>query len=133
MAASRLRTHDINVQEMPEINRKTLEVLRQPLEEGFVTISRALRSTAQSILCRVYPPTVQLLGLDASKNRPHVLTVNGMVTSLPPNSARGLCGLCSQSPAERQLNEENCIRDPEVNSTAQSALEASGCYDLEML
>lgn len=31
--------------EMPEFNRKTLEVLRQPLEEGYVTISRALRST----------------------------------------------------------------------------------------
>ncbi len=31
--------------EMPEFNRKTLEVLRQPLEEGCVTISRALRST----------------------------------------------------------------------------------------
>src|SRR6202035_5135129 len=31
--------------EMPEFNRKTLEVLRQPLEEGHVTISRALRST----------------------------------------------------------------------------------------
>ena len=31
--------------ELPEFNRKTLEVLRQPLEEGFVTISRALRST----------------------------------------------------------------------------------------
>ena len=27
--------------EMPEFNRKTLEVLRQPLEEGCVTISRA--------------------------------------------------------------------------------------------
>src|SRR3954470_17851068 len=32
--------------EMPEFNRKTLEVLRQPLEEGMVTISRALRSTS---------------------------------------------------------------------------------------
>ncbi|QEH36954.1 Competence protein ComM [Aquisphaera giovannonii] len=31
--------------EMPEFNRKTLEVLRQPLEEGRVTISRALRSS----------------------------------------------------------------------------------------
>ncbi len=31
--------------ELPEFNRKTLEVLRQPLEEGSVTISRALRST----------------------------------------------------------------------------------------
>ncbi|MCA9196029.1 MAG: YifB family Mg chelatase-like AAA ATPase [Planctomycetales bacterium] len=31
--------------ELPEFNRRTLEVLRQPLEEGQVTISRALRST----------------------------------------------------------------------------------------
>jgi len=31
--------------ELPEFNRRTLEVLRQPLEEGLVTISRALRST----------------------------------------------------------------------------------------
>jgi magnesium chelatase family protein len=31
--------------EMPEFNRKTLEVLRQPLEEGRVTISRALNSS----------------------------------------------------------------------------------------
>src|SRR5579863_942583 len=31
--------------ELPEFNRKSLEVLRQPLEEGTVTISRALNST----------------------------------------------------------------------------------------
>lgn len=31
--------------ELPEFNRRTLEVLRQPLEEGCVTISRASRST----------------------------------------------------------------------------------------
>jgi len=31
--------------ELPEFNRRTLEVLRQPLEEGLVTISRALRAT----------------------------------------------------------------------------------------
>lgn len=31
--------------ELPEFNRRTLEVLRQPLEEGSVTISRALAST----------------------------------------------------------------------------------------
>jgi magnesium chelatase family protein len=31
--------------ELPEFNRRTLEVLRQPLEEGTVTISRALGST----------------------------------------------------------------------------------------
>jgi predicted ATPase with chaperone activity len=31
--------------ELPEFNRKSLEVLRQPLEEGKVTISRALHST----------------------------------------------------------------------------------------
>ena len=31
--------------ELPEFNRRTLEVLRQPLEEGSVTISRALSST----------------------------------------------------------------------------------------
>src|SRR5436305_1077025 len=31
--------------ELPEFNRRSLEVLRQPLEEGQVTISRALTST----------------------------------------------------------------------------------------
>ena len=31
--------------ELPEYNRRTLEVLRQPLEDGTVTISRALTST----------------------------------------------------------------------------------------
>jgi magnesium chelatase family protein len=31
--------------ELPEFNRKTLEVMRQPMEDSVVTISRALRST----------------------------------------------------------------------------------------
>jgi magnesium chelatase family protein len=31
--------------ELPEFNRKTLEVMRQPLEDRIVTISRAMRST----------------------------------------------------------------------------------------
>ena len=31
--------------ELPEFSRRTLEVMRQPLEDGLVTISRALRST----------------------------------------------------------------------------------------
>src|SRR5271166_1351755 len=31
--------------ELPEFNRRSLEVLRQPLEEGRVTIARALAST----------------------------------------------------------------------------------------
>ncbi len=31
--------------ELPEFNRKTLEVMRQPLEDGVVTISRSMRST----------------------------------------------------------------------------------------
>jgi magnesium chelatase family protein len=31
--------------ELPEFNRKSLDVLRQPLEVGHVTISRALVST----------------------------------------------------------------------------------------
>ena len=31
--------------ELPEFNRQTLEVMRQPLEDGDVTISRALTST----------------------------------------------------------------------------------------
>ena len=31
--------------ELPEFDRKTLEVMRQPLEDGVVTISRALASS----------------------------------------------------------------------------------------
>jgi magnesium chelatase family protein len=48
------------VDEMPEFNRKTLEILRQLLEDGEVTISRALRSTtfpAEFILVAVMNPS----------------------------------------------------------------------------
>jgi magnesium chelatase family protein len=44
---------------MPEFNRKTFEVLRQPLEEGSATISRPLRSTtfpAELILVATMSP-----------------------------------------------------------------------------
>ena len=37
--------------ELPEFNRKTLEVMRQPLEDGIVTISRALQSTTFPKVC----------------------------------------------------------------------------------
>jgi magnesium chelatase family protein len=40
--------------ELPEFNRQTLEVLRQPLEDGLVTISRALNSTT-------FPATFMLI------------------------------------------------------------------------
>jgi magnesium chelatase family protein len=40
--------------ELPEFNRRSLEVLRQPLEEGRVTISRALNSS-------VFPATFMLV------------------------------------------------------------------------
>ena len=59
--------------ELPEFNRKTLEVMRQPMEDSVVTISRALRSTtfpanfmliaaANPCPCgyRSDPPTLQL-------------------------------------------------------------------------
>ena len=35
----------IYLDELPEFSRRTLEVMRQPLEDGVVTISRALNST----------------------------------------------------------------------------------------
>lgn len=41
--------------ELPEFNRRTLEVLRQPLEDGTVTISRALSSTT-------FPASFMLIG-----------------------------------------------------------------------
>jgi magnesium chelatase family protein len=45
--------------ELPEFNRRSLEALRQPLEEGRVTISRAAHSTtfpADFILCAAMNP-----------------------------------------------------------------------------
>src|SRR5262249_8082366 len=50
--------------ELPEFNRPTLEVLRQPLEEGSVTISRALTSTTfpdvvPSLRNSISPPTAR--------------------------------------------------------------------------
>ena len=45
--------------ELPEFNRRSLEALRQPLEEGRVTISRAARSTAfpaDFVLCAAMNP-----------------------------------------------------------------------------
>lgn len=45
--------------ELPEFNRRSLEVLRQPLESGKVTISRALKSTtfpAQIVLVAAMNP-----------------------------------------------------------------------------
>jgi magnesium chelatase family protein len=40
--------------ELPEFNRRTLEVMRQPLEDGTVTISRALASTT-------FPASIMLI------------------------------------------------------------------------
>ena len=45
--------------ELPEFNRNSLEALRQPLEEGKVTISRAAHSTtfpADFVLCAAMNP-----------------------------------------------------------------------------
>ena len=43
-ALEKVRDRVSLLDEMPEFNRKTLEVLRQPLGEGRVTISRAINS-----------------------------------------------------------------------------------------
>src|SRR4029453_1893780 len=44
--------------ELPEFNRRTLEVLRQPLEDGTVTISRAMNATTfPASFLLVAPPT----------------------------------------------------------------------------
>jgi magnesium chelatase family protein len=62
--------------ELPEFNRQTLEVLRQPLEEGAVTISRALASST-------FPASIMLIaalnpcpcGYRTDPNRPCHCTV----------------------------------------------------------
>jgi Mg-chelatase subunit ChlI len=41
--------------ELPEFHRKSLEVLRQPLEQDIVTISRALHSPQRTILMASKP------------------------------------------------------------------------------
>ena len=58
--------------ELPEFNRKTLEVLRQPLETDEITISRAMSSV-------MFPAEIMLVGrtiadLDHSKDvhREHI-------------------------------------------------------------
>ena len=51
---------------VPEFNRRTLEVLRQPLEDGTVTISRALTSTtfpASFILIAALNPALAATGM----------------------------------------------------------------------
>jgi predicted ATPase with chaperone activity len=58
--------------ELPEFNRRSLEVLRQPLEEGRVTISRAMHSTtfpADFVLVAAMNPCPQGFTILAVANR----------------------------------------------------------------
>ncbi|MGL4423856.1 MAG: YifB family Mg chelatase-like AAA ATPase, partial [Gemmataceae bacterium] len=65
--------------ELPEFNRRSLEVLRQPLEEGRVTISRALQTTvfpANFVLIAAMNPCP--CGYLGSANPKHVCKCNPM-------------------------------------------------------
>ncbi len=72
--------------ELPEFNRATLEVLRQPLEDGNVTISRALNSTT-------FPANFMLIA-----------ALNPCPCGLPQRSAAGLS--LHRAP-NRTLHEQN--------------------------
>jgi hypothetical protein len=56
--------------ELPEFNRRSLEVLRQPLEEGRVTISRALNSSVFILLLRTNQQSGRRVDRLSSANTP---------------------------------------------------------------